>query len=54
MVMAIFCATVGRPWNCPNVIIYVIILCISIGMIRYICWFEGIYVCYIDDLYTED
>ena len=43
MVMPISCATVGRPWNYPNVIICVIILCISIGMIRYICWCEGMY-----------
>ena len=35
-----------RPWNCPNVIISVIILCISIGMIRYICWLEGICMLY--------
>ena len=35
-----------RPWNFPNVIISVIILCISIGMIRYICWLEGICMLY--------
>ena len=35
-----------RPWNCLNVIISVIILCISIGMIRYICWLEGICMLY--------
>ena len=27
---------------------------ISICMIRYICWFERIYVCYVGDPYTED